>query len=173
MPASLTQPYPDLSFFMVCGFEKRVVSFDLGGKTQPALRGFHKDLSQIGIGCVRGNRQAALRRSRGFSRGCYGSCAIPRTLESIPKLEVLVKAESDLAALLTWRRWNDGPTISFVFKQPHREASAGHWGEAKGGEKMATISISKRTFGSTQQPNARQIYWRSSCSAFSRSFWLA
>ena len=68
----------------------------------------------------------------------------PPSLEFIPKLEVLVKAESDLAALLTWRRWNDGPIISFVFKQPHREASAGHWGEAKGGEKMATISISEK-----------------------------
>ena len=39
---------------------------------------------------------------------------------------------------------NDGPIISFVFKQPHREGSAGHWGEAKGGENMATASTSEK-----------------------------
>src|SRR5690242_7075465 len=41
-------------------FRKTVSSLDVRSKTQPTVRGFHKGLSQIGIRCLRGHRQAAL-----------------------------------------------------------------------------------------------------------------
>ena len=65
-----------------------MTSLDVGSKTQPTVRGFHKALSQIRVSCA----SAAIAKQRvAFSRNSLGSPGMLRLRRNPPRLELIPK----------------------------------------------------------------------------------